>query len=138
MTVSRILCLVGVAVLVLVANVLCSVLYMVVYGHLINPGHDARFYQDHIQMAGPYCSIVAGIPILFATGFVVAGWWNKTQGIRSILLIWGLYTVIDLSILFAAGMSLGLGLLFVVSFATKLLAGWLGARHRLKVASNTA
>ena len=72
MTISRIAALIGVAMLVLVTNVAASVLYMVIYGHIIDPGHEPKYYQDHIQVAGPYCSIVAGIPIMFLAGWLVA------------------------------------------------------------------
>mgnify|MGYP000443690580 FL=1 len=47
---------------------------MVVYGHLIDPGHDEQYYRDHIQVAAPYCSIVAGIPLMFLAGWWVGGW----------------------------------------------------------------
>ncbi len=40
MMLGRLEWLVGVALLVLVANVVVSILYMVVYGHLIDPGHN--------------------------------------------------------------------------------------------------
>ena len=53
MTFGRAAWLVGVAVLVLVANVAASILYMVVYGHVIDPGHDPKYYDDHIQVAAP-------------------------------------------------------------------------------------
>ena len=55
MTVGRVALLVGVALLVLVANVAASVLYMVIYGYVIDPGHEPKYYDDHIQVAGPYC-----------------------------------------------------------------------------------
>ena len=48
--------LVGVALLVLVVNVAVSIFYMVVYGHLIDPGHEEQHYRDYIQVAAPYCS----------------------------------------------------------------------------------
>jgi hypothetical protein len=131
MTFGRIALLVGVAVLVLMANVAVSIGYMVVYGHVIDPGHDAKYYSDHIQVAGPYCSIVAGIPLMFAAGWWVAGWWRRQLGTQPAWVVWVAYTVIDLAILVAAGMSLGIGVLFVVSFATKLAAVLLGARTRL-------
>jgi hypothetical protein len=120
MTVGRVALLVGVAVLVLVANVAASILYMVVYSYVIDPGHDPQYYNDHIQVAGPYCSIVAGIPLMFLAGWWVAGWWRRALGVRGAWIVWLAYTVIDLAILLAAGMSMGVGLLFVVSFATKL------------------
>ncbi|MBM4188482.1 MAG: hypothetical protein FJ206_14360 [Gemmatimonadetes bacterium] len=131
MTLGRVALLVGVGVLVLVANVAVSVGYMVVYGHLIDPGHDAKYYDDHIQVAGPYCSIVAGIPLMFAAGWWVAGWWRRALGLRPAWVVWVAYTVIDLLILLAAGMSLRVMVLFVVSFATKLAAALFGARRRL-------
>lgn len=130
MTLSRIAGLVGVALLVLIVNVLLSVLYMVVYGHLINPGHDEQFYHDHIQVAAPYCSIVAGIPLMFLAGWWVAGWKNIGRPIAAALTVWVSYAVIDLAIIMAAGATLDVLSLFSVSFATKLVACWLGARMR--------
>ena len=47
------------------------------------------------------------------------------MGFRGALIIWLAYTIIDLSILLMAGLSFGVGVLFVISFATKL-AGRIG------------
>jgi hypothetical protein len=131
MTVRRVALLVGVAVLVLVANVAISIVYMVVYGHLINPGHVPQYYNDHIQVAGPYCSIVAGIPLMFLAGWWVAAWWRRALGVRPAWIVWGAYTAIDLAVLLAAGPSIGVGLLFIASSVTKLAAVHFGARLRL-------
>ena len=131
MTVGRVALLVGVAVLVLLANVAASILYMVVYSYVIDPGHDPQYYNDHIQVAGPYCSMVAGIPLMFLAGWWVAGWWRRALGVRAAWIVWLAYTVIDLTILLVAGMSFGVGLLFVVSFATKLAAVHVGASLRI-------
>ncbi len=131
MTPGRVASLVGVALLVLFTNVAASVLYMVVYGHIIDPGHAPKYYQDHIQVAGPYCSIVAGIPLMFLAGWWVAGWWRRGLGVRAAWVVWLAYTVIDMAILLAAGMSLGVGLLFFISFVTKLVAALCGAKMRI-------
>jgi hypothetical protein len=131
MTVGRVALLVGVALLVLVANVAASVLYMVIYSYVIAPGHEPGYYNDHIQVAGPYCSIVAGIPLMFLVGWWVAGWWRRALGVRAAWTVWLAYTVIDLAILLAAGISLGVGLLFMISFATKLGAVLWGAKVRM-------
>lgn len=120
MTVGRVASLVGVAVLVLVANVAASILYIVVYGHVIDPGHDPHYYNDHIQVAGPYCSIVAGIPLMFLAGWWVSGWWRRALGVRAAWIVW-----------LAAGMSRAVAMLFAVSFATKLVAVYFGARLRI-------
>jgi hypothetical protein len=129
---GRAFALIGVAILVLITNVAASILYMVVYGHIIDPGHEPKYYQDHIQIAGPYCSIIAGIPIMFLAGWWVAGWWRRSMGVRGAVYVWLAYTIIDLSILLFAGLSLGIGTLFVISFATKLAAGYWGASTRLR------
>lgn len=131
MTVDRVALLVGVAVLVLVANVACSVLYMVVYGYVIDPGHPEQYYHDHIQAAGPYCSIVAGIPLFFAAGWWVTGWWRRALGMQPAWVVWLAYATIDLAIILAAGATLSVGLLVAISLATKLAAALLGAKLRL-------
>ena len=137
MTFWRVALLVGVAVLVLVANVAASVGYMVVYGYVIDSGHEAKYYNDHIQIAEPYCSIVAGIPLMFAAGWWVTGWWRRALGMRPAWVVWVAYTVIDLLILLVAGLSLGDGILVVVSLATKLVAVLFGAKLRLARSAET-
>ena len=123
--------LMGVAILVMIANVVCSVLYMVVYGYLIDAGHDQEYYNAHIQMAAPYCSIVAGIPLMYFAGWWVSGWWNRTLGFRGAWVVWGTYAVIDLAVLLVAGISAGIVFLFAVSMGTKLASALLGAKRRL-------
>ncbi len=105
-TVGRILALLGVALLVLTANVVASILYMVVYGHVIDPGHDPKYYEAHIQVAGPYCSIVAGIPISIFAGWWVAGWWQRSLKHLGAICVWLAYTIIDFLVLVIVGMSL--------------------------------
>ncbi len=129
---GRVALLLGIAILVLVANVAASALYMVVFSYVIDPGHDRQYYNDHIQVAGPYCSIVAGIPLMFLAGWWVARWWKRALGVRAAWIVWLAYTVIDLAVLAMARMSARVALLFVVSFVTKLAAAHVGARLRLR------
>jgi hypothetical protein len=128
LTFGRIAWLVGVALLVMVANVVASVLYMVVYSYLIDPGHDEQYYNEQIQIAAPYCSIVAGIPLMFLAGWWTGGWWRREFAVKSALTIWVTYAVIDLAILLAAGGASAIAPLVAVSIATKLAAVYLGAR----------
>lgn len=127
MTLDRVAWLVGVAVLVLVVNVAVSVLYMVVYGYLIDPGHDDQYYHDHIQVAAPYCSIVAGIPLMFLAGWWVGGWWEREFAVQAALVVWLAYALIDITVLLAAGLTTKIAILFTVSFVTKLVSVYLGA-----------
>jgi len=91
MSLGRLASLAGVALLVLVVNVGVSILYMVVYSHLIDPGHDEQYYREHIQVAAPYCSIVAGMPLMFLAGWWVAGWWEGQFGVKAALVVWLAY-----------------------------------------------
>jgi hypothetical protein len=118
---------VGVALLVLVVNVTVSILYMVVYSYFINPGHEEQYYRDHIQVAAPYCSIVAGMPLMFLAGWWVGGWWEVEFAVKAALLVWLAYVVIDMGVLLAAGLTPRIAVLFAVSFLTKLPAAYLGA-----------
>ncbi|MBK8915649.1 MAG: hypothetical protein IPM64_13825 [Phycisphaerales bacterium] len=137
MTIVRLASLIGVGLLVMVLNIVMSILYMVIYGHLINPGHPKEFYDEHIKAAAPYCSIVAGIPLMFLAGLWVAGWADAGAGstaplgLKAALAVWMTYAVIDLAIVLAAGAKEGLTtkmwVLVAVSLITKLAAAWAGA-----------
>jgi len=127
MTLSRLAWLVGVALLVLVVNVAISILYMVVYGHLIDPGHEEQYYRDHIQVAAPYSSIIAGIPLMFLAGFWVGGFWKGEFAVKAALVVWLAYALIDIAVLLSAGLTARIAVLFAVSFLTKLAAVYMGA-----------
>ena len=127
MTLGRLARLVGVALVVLGVNVAVSILYMVVYSYLIDPGHEEQYYLAHIQLAAPYCSIVAGMPLMFAAGWWVGGWWERQFAVKAALLVWLAYAVIDLGVLLAEGLTPRIAVLFAVSFLTKLAAAYLGA-----------
>ena len=87
MTLGRVATLVGIALAVMAVNVAISVLYMVVYGHVIDPGHERGYYDAHIKIAAPYCSIVAGIPLMFLAGWWVGGFWGGTLAVQSAFII---------------------------------------------------
>ena len=127
MTLGRLAWLVGVALLVLTVNVAISILYMVVYGHLIDPGHEEQYYRDHIKVAAPFCSIVAGIPLMFLAGWWVGSWWEGAFAVKAALLVWLAYALIDFIVVLAAGLTTRIAVLFAVSFLTKLAAAYFGA-----------
>jgi len=129
---SHLALLVGVSLTVIVANVACSVLYMVVYGHLIDPGHDNKYYQDHIQIAGPYCGIIAGIPLMFAAGWIVSGWWQGKFAVKPAVVVWIACALIDLAALLATGITFRVSVIVVISIATKLAAIYFGATYRIR------
>ena len=119
MTLGRVAALAGLALGVMAVNVAISVLYMVVYSYVIDPGHEKAYYEAHVQIAAPYCSIVAGIPLMF-----LVGWW---VGVRSAVVVWAVYTLVDLAVLAVSGPTLRIGALVAVSLLTKLVSTYLGA-----------
>ncbi len=131
-SIRRIAWLVAVAVIVLIANVTASVAYMVIYSYLINPGHEPQYYNDHIQIAAPYCSIVAGMPLMFLAGWWVGRWRNSQFAVKSALVVWLSYAAIDLTIIvLAGGLTSTFSVLVAVSLATKLAAVYFGASFAL-------
>ncbi len=119
----RALTVLGLALAAMVLNVGASVLYMVFYGYVIDPGHADVYYEAHAQVAAPWSSIVVGIPLLF----FAARWLSRRAGRRDAMMIPVVYITIDAAILLAAGAPARLVPIVVVSFATKLLAAWLGS-----------
>ena len=126
MTLVRVATLVGCALGVMAANVAITILYMVVYSHVINVGHEKAYYDAHVEIAAPYCSIVAGIPLMFFVGLWVGGW-DVTLAVQSALIIWLTYAVIDLTIVALSGPTLRIGVLVAISLLTKLIAVYCGA-----------
>ena len=109
----------GLALGVMAVNVALSFLYMVVYSYVIDPGHEQAYYEAHIQVAAPYCSIVAGIPLMF-----LVGWWVGTW---PAVVVWLVYALVDLAVFAASGQASRIGALVAVSLLTKLVAAYLGA-----------
>jgi hypothetical protein len=119
MTFGRVATLAGLALGVMAVNVALSILYMVVYSYVIDPGHEKAYYEAHIKIAAPYCSIVAGIPLMF-----VVGWW---LGVRPAMLVWLVYALVDLAFFAVSGPTSRMGALVAVSLLTKLASAYVGA-----------
>lgn len=111
---------------VMIVNVLISILYVLVYSFLIDPGHDQPYYEAYAQVAAPYSSIVAGIPLMFLAGRWIGSKFPKGNSVKAALLVWFVYFVLDLAIIAAAGALAQIALLFTISFATKFGAAFLG------------
>jgi hypothetical protein len=126
MTLGRVAILMGCAVGVVAAGVVITVLYMVVYGHLINPGHEQAYYDAHVQVAGPYIGIVAGIPLMFFAGLLVGRFWSADLAVQAALITWLAYAVIDVGVAVAWGLTPRLIAVVAVSVLTKLAAAYAG------------
>jgi hypothetical protein len=119
MTLGRVAALTGLALGVMAVNVAISILYMVVYSYVIDPGHENAYYQAHAQVAGPYCGIAGGIPLMF-----LVGWW---VGVRPAIVVWLVSSVVDVAVLAAWGLTLRGGVFVAASVLTRLGSAYLGA-----------
>jgi hypothetical protein len=117
------------AILAGVINVLLFFLFMVLYGHVINPGHEDSFYQETANRFGPYASIIGGIPVFFLTGVILRRFLGE-RALKVAITAWGIYLGVDLAIIIAvaAGQITAFLPHMVVSFASKLGAIYFGAR----------
>ena len=126
MTLRRLAWIVGAALFIMFVNVVLSVLYIVFYSYFINPGHDERFYQEYARTAAPYCSIVAGIPLFYFVCRWLRGRWEADFAVKSALLVWLVYALIDISIIGAAGFTVQIAVLAAISMATKFVSAYFG------------
>lgn len=112
-----------------VVNVFLFFLFMVLYGNVINPGHEENFYQEAASRFGPYASIIGGIPVFFLTGILLRRFLG-TRALKVAITAWAIYLAVDLAIIIAvaAGQMTSFLPHMIVSFATKLAAIYLGAR----------
>jgi len=126
MTIKRLLWIIGAAISILVVNVAISFLYVAIYSYIIDPGHPEQYYQAYAQIAAPYSSIIAGMPLFFFVCRWVAAKWEPAFGVKAAVLIWLVYALIDVTVLAIAGFTLRLAILSLVSLVTKLGAAYLG------------
>lgn len=124
------------AIAVMIVNVAMHILYMVGYSHVINPGQDAAYYQAHARVSAPYSSIGVGMPLMFLACRWIGRKFAARFAIIAALLVWLVYFLIDLTVLLFVGeLSSRLILLFIISFATKLAAAYLGGLAARKQAT---
>ncbi len=120
------------AILLMIANVAVHVAYMVVYGFLLNPGHEPAFYEQHAQLSAPYSSIIAGFPLTFLVARLLGKWAGEPIAIKAALAMWAIYFGADLLVIILSGQFLSIAPIFAISFMTKFLAAYLGGRSTLR------
>jgi hypothetical protein len=57
--------LIGVVLLLHITLILLSVLEVVIYSYLINPGHTEEFYSAHAEQSAPWISFIFGSLFMF-------------------------------------------------------------------------
>lgn len=128
---------IGWALLVHLILILLTVAEVYFYSTMINPGQESSVYEDHAQVSGPYVGMIAGFFVVFLLCTILARY-NPSQFRFIALGIPIAYILIDLLMVLLADLAVGPNAwTFVVSFLTKLLAGFLATLTMKKKDDNT-
>jgi hypothetical protein len=116
----------AVAVPAMALNVAVSFLWVAIYSMLIAPGQGEAAYQAYAMRAAPWSSVIAGAPILFGGGWLLARWHGG--GWRTGICAGIGYVAIDVAIILAAGALAAMAGIIALSSATKLAAAALAGK----------
>lgn len=115
----------GWAVLLHVVLIGLTILEVFVYSTFVNREQDSHVYEEHAEQSGPYIGIIVGfiLTYILLLNLTKKGHEEKRKICIGIPIV---YIVIDIIILIISGADLSSNLLvFGISYATKLLAGYL-------------
>ncbi len=113
---------IGYGVAALLLSVVIAFLWVWFYSVAIAPGHEGAFYQAYAQRAAPICGLIAGVPLLFGAGCLMA---RGGRGLFAAIIPALTYIALDLPIMGLSG-TWAPPLAIALSYATKLVAGWGG------------
>lgn len=118
----------AVALLLMVLNVAVSFGVMAVYAYLIDPGHAADYYEAAAQRIAPWSSVVAGPVLFFAAAWFFGARKPARPALTFALTFTAIYTLIDVSIMVAAGALMTFAYVVAIAAAGKFAGAILGAR----------
>jgi hypothetical protein len=115
----------GAALLLHVTLIFLSILEVVIYSYLVDPGHEEEYYSRHATRSGPWISMVFGSVFIF----LIVRRYMKRYSHRQLTYALGLpavYTVIDFLIILAVGADLKDGVtLLITAMLVKFSAAYL-------------
>jgi hypothetical protein len=117
----------GFALAVMILNVLASFAVVWFYSAFVEPGHPEAFYQAFALRAAPVSSVVAGMPLMFIAGMLIARRRIPRHALIAAAAMALLYIAVDAAILLAAKVSPGVWAWELLSYSTKLIAAIAGA-----------
>jgi hypothetical protein len=116
------------ALAVMVLNVAIAFALVWIYSSVFDPGHPASYYEAFAMRAAPISSVVAGVPLMFAAGLLIARTRPARRGLAVAAAAALLYVIVDTGILLSADAGAGVWAWAALSHATKLLSALAGAR----------
>jgi hypothetical protein len=115
---------VGVALLLLVLNVLLSIPVILFYSLVIDPGHPREYYDKAALKIAPWCSHLTGTALFFIAGYFLTKRKPERNGLSFAVAFTALYALIDAATVGFAGI---LSVEFGLSMLAKLAAALGGA-----------
>ncbi len=121
--------LLGLALLTMITLIIISVIEVMIYSYVVNPGQPVSVYEKHAEFSAPYVSGIFGFIIFF----LVSRHWKKKNYYnlpRLVLLFPLIYVLLDLTVILISGMADGSGffLIFLLANGAKFLGSYLGYR----------
>ena len=117
---------IGLGVVALLLNAAIALLWVLFYSAALAPGHDGAFYQAYAQRVAPISGLIAGLPLLFAAGWLAA---RGERPLQAALVPAAAYAVLDLLLMALGGTWLA-PLTLLISYATKAGAAVAGGWRR--------
>jgi hypothetical protein len=114
----------GIAVALLVLNVLIAILIVLGYRFFIEPGHPDAFYEEAALRIAPWCSHIFGTALFLGAGYLFTKRNPQRNGFLFALTFTVFYAIIDAASVGFAGL---LSVEFALSMLAKLLAALGGA-----------
>ena len=116
------------AIAAMAINVAMAFGWVAIYSLAIAPGQSEAAYQAYAEQVAPWCSVIAGIPILFVAGWLRARWGSGASGWSFGAMVGILYALLDVTILLAAVGLAALTGVVGLSIVTKIAAAAWGGK----------
>jgi hypothetical protein len=125
---------IGGAVLAEIAQVAAAFLWVAIYSYLINPGQPMAVYRQHAQDSGPWVSAIAGFLIFY----LVSRW--IARSVPTAMALFVVFLLMDGALFIFAGVHMSAWLIAMAgaSYATKLVACYMGGRHGQRTLRGTS
>lgn len=119
--------LIGLAILAMITLVIISILEVVVYSYVVNPGQEVSVYEGHAKFSAPFISGIFGFIIFF----LITRYWKKKEYqdlFKLVILFPFTYVLLDIVVLLLAGTVQWSSfiLTFILANGAKLLGSYLG------------
>lgn len=122
----------GIAVALLVVNVLVAILVVTFYAYAVEPGQSREFYEQAAQRIAPWCSHIAGTALFFVALWYLTARKPDRNPYLFAAVVSVLYAFIDAASVGFAGI---VEMEFILSMSGKLMAALAGAFVGARVAA---